>query len=294
MELYQLKSFIEIAKTTNLTKAARELNISQSALSTQIKGLEISLGVALFQRSAKGMSLTNEGKKLLSDAQKVIHAARKMELTACEFSKQVHGTLNIGINTDPQFLNISGINQKVRQFMPKVHTNFVESQSYETTNMLIKKSIDIGFHYGEIDDIAIHSFELRQVSVCVVIPASLDEKTNELTLNEISDLPWVWTKHNCPFHLKFRQALEQQNLTLNQVADAVGETIVQELVRSGTGLALMRKDEAMELQTLGQARIWKGIELFVPLGISCLAKRKDEKPIRTYVSLVREGYNNPF
>ena len=54
MELYQLQSFAVIAQTKNLTRAAETLNLSQSALSSQLKGLEEDLGVVLFKRGARG------------------------------------------------------------------------------------------------------------------------------------------------------------------------------------------------------------------------------------------------
>lgn len=65
MELYQLKSFLAIVREQNLTRAADALNLSQSALSSQIKALEEELGLRLFKRSSRGMTLTHQGEALL-------------------------------------------------------------------------------------------------------------------------------------------------------------------------------------------------------------------------------------
>ncbi len=63
MELYQLNSFVTIARLGSLSRAAENLHISLSALSNQIKLLEEELGLSLFIRKPRGMKLSNEGEK---------------------------------------------------------------------------------------------------------------------------------------------------------------------------------------------------------------------------------------
>ena len=65
MEISQLRAFVEIAKLGQLTRAADRLHLSQPALSGQLKALEESLGVSLFERSSSGMTLTSGGRSLL-------------------------------------------------------------------------------------------------------------------------------------------------------------------------------------------------------------------------------------
>jgi DNA-binding transcriptional LysR family regulator len=292
MELYQIKSFIEIARIRNLTKAADILNISQSALSSQIKALESYLGVSLFERTAKGMVLTSSGDILLSNAKIIVQGARDMEQKASDLRANVHGTLNIGINTEPQFIDVFGIRREVLKILPKVKINFVESQAFETREMLLQEKIDTGFHFDKIEDLSVHSIELLQVEICVVMPLSLAQNENDLSIEKIAALPWIWTEQNCPFHNKFKQAFENQFLEFNQVTDAVEEHLVRELVKSGTGLALMRKDEALELKKHGHAMIWKEKDfvLKIPLNIICLSKRKNEKLICAFMNLIQEKY----
>jgi len=79
MEIYQINSFIAISKTGNLTKAAKRMNISQSAMSSQIKSLEDDLSIKLFIRQSKGMILTREGEGLLKEAKRVVQASKQMK-----------------------------------------------------------------------------------------------------------------------------------------------------------------------------------------------------------------------
>jgi DNA-binding transcriptional LysR family regulator len=290
MEIYQLQSFIAVSETGNLTRAARRMNISQSALSSQIKALEAELGVDLFIRQPKGMQLTRMGMDLLFDAGAVVRASLQMKQKAMDLQTRVAGVLNIGINTDPKFLQVSDISRRMTEKMPVVNLSFLESQTFETVQMLKKEKIDVGYHYGLIQEESIFSLTLSMVDVCVVIPADMAEHRENADIEIIAGLPWVWTRHGCPFHMEFHKRLKGKNIKLNQVTDAVEENIVKELVKSGTGVALMRKDEALDLVREQTAIIWKGFGIQMPLGIACLEKRKAEKIISGFLDVIKEKY----
>ncbi|MBU1343343.1 MAG: LysR family transcriptional regulator [Proteobacteria bacterium] len=291
MEIYQLKSFIAVSETGNLTRAARKINISQSALSSQIKALEQELRVTLFTRLARGMHLTQNGAQLLEQADKIVQAAEKMKQTALGLQHEISGELNIGINTDPQFLEISDITRRISKSMPGIKLCFIESQTFETLKMMQDKQIDVGFHYGSLENNAVYSKTLSGVTICVVIPIEMAKKNETASIEKLVTLPWVWTRHGCPFHAAFEKHLDNQNLVLNPVTDAVEENIVRELVKSGRGAALMRKDEAQELVRQGFAVIWQGFELPIPLGIACLEKRKSEKIISGFFQVITAKYD---
>ncbi|MCG8619796.1 MAG: LysR family transcriptional regulator, partial [Desulfobacterales bacterium] len=70
MNIDQLKTYIAVVETRSFTKAAKTVNLTQSAVSLQIKRLEDELGVSLLTRVAKKVNLTAPGKDLLAYAEK--------------------------------------------------------------------------------------------------------------------------------------------------------------------------------------------------------------------------------
>ncbi len=280
MEIYQLRSFIAVAGTGNLTRAAREIHISQSALSSQIKSLEAELNTDLFIRSARGMALTDQGTQILKDAQGVIVAVEQLIQKASDRQSKKKMTLNIGLNTDPGFLNITGISKKIFQSIPSITINYIGSKTIEMRDMLRNKKIDIGFLFGDVSDKDIHSTRISNVTVCVVIPKNIAKDLDDPDLPQIAALPWIWTSCECPYHLEFQKILDMDNLSVNQTADAVEESIVRELVKDNTGLALMRLDEAEYLENKGYVRIWNKVKIQVSLNIACLADRRNQPAIK--------------
>ncbi len=73
MHIQQLKTFNAVTERGSLLKAATDLNISQSGLSRSMTALESSLGLALFERKARGMALTQQGRKFLPLTRAIIH-----------------------------------------------------------------------------------------------------------------------------------------------------------------------------------------------------------------------------
>lgn len=82
MELYQLKAFLTVAKEGNLSRAADRLCLSSPAVSAQVKALEEELGVLLFHRTPKGMTVTDVGKRLLLEAEAAVAATQRMARAA--------------------------------------------------------------------------------------------------------------------------------------------------------------------------------------------------------------------
>ena len=79
MELYHLRYVIALAEKQNFSKAADELFITQPTLSQQIKKLEDNLGIQIFYRTTKTVTLTQDGKEFVDKARKVMKCYKELE-----------------------------------------------------------------------------------------------------------------------------------------------------------------------------------------------------------------------
>ena len=90
-----LKAFVATAKAGSLSGAARSLNATQPTVGRQVMGLEQSLGVTLFERSVRGLTLTSVGRDLLEHAQVIGDAASRISLVASGQAQEVSGRVTV-------------------------------------------------------------------------------------------------------------------------------------------------------------------------------------------------------
>lgn len=96
MTLQQLQYFVTVCKYQNLTKAARELAVSQPGISTAIRELEAECGFALFEHKPNSIALTDQGGGFLREAEQLLHAYRKLQKNAALIAKE-KTILRIGV-----------------------------------------------------------------------------------------------------------------------------------------------------------------------------------------------------
>ena len=92
LDVATLRSFLTVAETGGVTRAAAQLNLTQSAVSLQIKRLENTFSCALFERNGRGVTLTSQGEQLVGYARQLLAANDEtwIRMTATEFSGEIH------------------------------------------------------------------------------------------------------------------------------------------------------------------------------------------------------------
>jgi DNA-binding transcriptional LysR family regulator len=288
MELYQLRSFAAVSRTGNLTRAAQEMNISQSALSTQIRLLEEELGIVLFLRTARGMAITSDGSILLDAASRILAAADDLKARASELKTTLTGEIRIGLNTDPTFLRVRELNQVLARHLPRVTADFIATQTPGTPDLLRNRAIDVGFMYAnDSPGEEIRLLPLASVTVRAVIPRNLAGAAPDGDLASLCRLPWIWTSSTCPFHTEFRKKMDRLGLVPRQAASAFDETIVRELVSAGVGIGLMREDEAMALEAQGLVSVWTREGVDLSLNLAWSGERTGERLLSAVSALIQ-------
>src|SRR5246500_3505385 len=96
MELRHLRYFVAIGEEENYRRAAKRLNVAQTALSTQIQDLEAELGFKLFDRMPRGVKLSAAGKLFLEDARRILQTVGEATARAARVARGQSGTLRVG------------------------------------------------------------------------------------------------------------------------------------------------------------------------------------------------------
>jgi len=123
----QAKAFLATAEEGSLSAAARALKLSQSTLSRQVEALEQELGLVLFERVGRGLTLTPSGVELLSHVRPMGDAANRMSLSAAGHSEAIEGTVSISASEIYAAMVLPPILIRLRQLEPRIHIQIVAS-----------------------------------------------------------------------------------------------------------------------------------------------------------------------
>src|SRR5512141_773349 len=130
MELRQLQNFIAVAEEQHFTRAARRMNVVQSALSTSIRLLEEELGADLFVRSTRQVRLTEAGRVLLEKARVALDAVRDAREAVAAVQGLKLGTVNIGtVQSLPAFLDLPSLLSEFHGQYPGIEVRLTQGGS---------------------------------------------------------------------------------------------------------------------------------------------------------------------
>lgn len=145
MELPWLYSFVKLAEYLHFGRAASALCLSQSALSVQIRNLESALGVSLFERDRRSVSLTRAGESFRQNVQRILKELEAAKRNAKQSATGEVGTIRIGFVQSAALGIVPKIVRYYREHLPGVQLNMVNLPSAQQVAALLCKDIDVGF-----------------------------------------------------------------------------------------------------------------------------------------------------
>ncbi len=256
-------AFVTVAREGSVSRAADVLNLTQPAVSHQIKRLSEETGVALFTRTATGLRITPDGTALLGKAEQVLEAMAEFRRSASQRIGRVSGKLRIGTIVDPEFIRLGRLLALLRAEHPDIETELVHGVSGDILNWLKRGRIDAGFYLCGPDDLPKlglggedpqHAIKLADFTYRVIAPVGWEQQVESADWASLAALPWIGTPETSVHHRLLSSVFEDQGCRPNVVALVDQESSMLEMVRSGIGLSLCRDSIALhQKQTFGLA-----------------------------------------
>lgn len=192
MEIHQLKMFIYVATELSYRRAAEKLHMTQPPLTRQIQQLEHSLGTLLFKRSTRKVELTEAGKVLFNEADKIITLADSVASQVRLRAQGCSGELSIGIfswgviSYLPEYLRI------LKELKPNVKVTLKNLSKEKQVEAIRRGELDIGFCRFAVHQNDIHIGEIEEEKYLIAINTndSLCLK-DSLSLSDLDDKPII-------------------------------------------------------------------------------------------------------
>ena len=293
MELYHLRTFVAVAEEQHLTKASKRLFISPPAVSSHIKALEEELRVCLFYRTPKGMELTEEGRQVKTEAEKLLSSAESFVDTAMTFREKPTGRIKIGSSSNEDFLRIPETVLKIFSLYPDLMIKLEHCLSARLINDLEKKNIDVAFYFGNDKPSGIELYKLVTINLMVIAPLEWKQNLASASLGELSKYPWIWASPDCSYRKIADAILTRKRLNLTHSVVVDDEITCRNLVRAGVGLALVPEKDAREAEKEEAAFIWDKRKFQINLSLAWLEDRKNDPAIKPITSLIKDLWKTP-
>ena len=145
MALDKYQTLMTVVDTGSLTRAAEQLDCTQSAVSHCLDALEKELGFAVLKRSRAGVRLTNEGERLLPAVRGLLGAAEQLRQTASSIRGLDSGTVRIGAFTSVAVHWLPPILKEFQHDFPKVDFRLLNGDYHDVEQWLTDGSVDVGF-----------------------------------------------------------------------------------------------------------------------------------------------------
>jgi DNA-binding transcriptional LysR family regulator len=245
MNTQQLESFVQVAENLNFARAAEALNITQSAVSRQIRSLEEELGTKLLHRSTRTVALTPAGISFLNDAKDVL---AKLQLSAQKLKSHTNANieiLSIGCINESYVPFIEPLLRELREEFPEVHPFFRIIPSRAVLNLFIHNEIDLLFGFRE-DIPSQESFqycELEQIPVCFAMQPEhpMAQKQNLTEQDLLSESIVICNSYELPASVSTIQAELSHKFSPEYTNYCENLQTMLSLIRTGYGIGILPK-----------------------------------------------------
>ncbi|MBO0344359.1 LysR family transcriptional regulator [Roseibium sp. CAU 1637] len=298
LNINALLAFATVAREGSVSRAAEILNLTQPAVSHQLKRLAQETGTTFFRRTSNGLELTDDGTALVAKADQVLEAMADFRRSARRRSGRIAGTLRIGTIVDPDFIRLGPLLKRLRSEFPDITTELGHAVSGDILNRLTRGQIDAGFFLCAPDatlpqqgDEPLHRIELAEFSYRVIAPPGWQSRVEHADWAALAALPWIGTPPTSAHHGLLAAISDKYHTRQNVVALVDQEASMLEMVRAGVGLSLCRESIALhERQTSGLA-VAEAVSVPASLNFLTMERHLERPTVQALISALTRTWN---
>ena len=291
MDLKQLEYIVGIAEEKNITKAAKKLYITQSALNQTLLKLEKEIGEPLFERSKLNLYLTEIGKIYVEQAKKILEIRKETYEKIDEIKGDYNSVIRIGLTPERGMLMFLSIYPIFHEIYPNIKIEALELSVEEQHEMIEERKLDIGFvNVAESQKKSNIYQEIRKEKLVLAIPnkmfKNLRSKNIQEILNEIVKENFVMLPQNTTIRKVIDEYLKKYQLFPKILFESKNSSLLIKMVESQLVCTIVSEIHAIKSNDIEYILL----DNFPHLDYSVMFK-KDKfltTPIKKFINLAKE------
>jgi DNA-binding transcriptional LysR family regulator len=239
MDLFQIETFLAVAREGSFSRAAKKLFRTQPAISQAVRKLEQELGEPLFDRSSREGMLTDAGLVLQEYAEKLLNM-RVEAITALQELRQMHrGHLVLSAN-EFTTLYLLPVLDRFRRLYPMVRVTVQRSLSSRIPNELLNHNTELGLVGFPPTDPELRSVVVYRDELTFVVPPNHPlARAKEVTIRHLGAENFIAHNVSSRYREKVLETFRRKRVPLNMDIELPSVEAIKKFVASGNGVALL-------------------------------------------------------
>ena len=276
MNYSYMKAFYVVVKHQNISLAAKELGVTQPALSRIIANIENEYGTKLFFRSKNGVTLTREGLNLFEMIKRPFTELEKIDNTISSTKNLKESIVHIGATSTALYCYLFKYLDEIKKKFPSIKFRLYTDSSVNLLNMAENGSIDIAFittPFNAGEDMEVHN--VYKLNSILIAPISYKDRIKgKVSIKELVKYPFILLSKDMQFRQHINTFLYGHGIRINPEYEIDSSSILIPLVENDCGLTFI-PDEMAE-QSIKENKCFK-VDLVedIPLRFVSLVIKKD-------------------
>ncbi|MDR0224969.1 MAG: LysR family transcriptional regulator [Burkholderiaceae bacterium] len=281
MFVTQLKSFFWVARLGSITQAARQLQLSQPTVTTQIRALEEHYGVELFHRQGGRLAISDAGLRLLPGVETLLLQTAQLESALRHSGDVSQGQLRIGATAPYYVLDIV---KRYQQRFARVEVAMVGGNSRQMVQALVDYQVDLATSSHLEDDPRLLRMELGQDPLALVVHRSHRlARQPQVEARDLVEDTLILRERGSMTRQLTEQMLEAQGLSPRHVMEIASREAIREAVIRDMGISVFARHEASAHPDI-VVLPFAGPVPRLPEYLYCLRERRDARLIAGFLA----------
>jgi LysR family nitrogen assimilation transcriptional regulator len=263
MDERRLRYFVAVAQAGSFSAAARNLHIAQPALSRHVRLLEMSLNRTLLVRGSDGISLTNDGRKLLDHGRQVLEQFDSLAASFGMSSDEVAGRVTFGVPPTISPVFAKAFLHAAAKKHPSLKIHLVETLSKFLCASLENGEMDFAILFDDNQEVNCSRVELLKEPLCLIgKPSAKMPDANTISFRELSAFPLVVKGAAHAVRKLLDKTAAECSISLNIAWEADSLPVVRSIIGDGKTYVISTRSAYIDDLSAGRMR---AIEIVDPL-----------------------------